>query len=313
MSFSIRRRRFGQLALASAAATALANLAGKAVAQQSPLPILGVCLSRATNVTDLANTTPAVVVVSSELATGNNLSTTNIAATTVGNLINTANQSANQAVSIQPTERLTGFTSLSDGTLIIASTVNSIKGNFTHLVFTDTQFSSQKSLTVSGLPNNNSTVESLLATQDDTLVAVVSLNGGTPPFKLVTIDHNSGTVNYSNNLGLPQLPAFVRLSNLALSGDGTIYGTTLSPQGVVVLVQLDLNNNIVINLSPLTFNNKPLQNDLRSLAFSPSNQPLALADPNLQGTNSLYSLDVKSGVLKQLRQFAVEQITFARS
>ncbi len=334
MSFRIRRRRFGQLVVASAAATAITNLTGKAVAQQSPPAILGLRLSEdntssgiANNISNVINTTPAVVLVSSNLTTGSQLSVLPIPANNVANLPDFSQQIANgfanqnQAVSIQPRERLTALTSLSGGTVVAASVINSNQGNVTRVLFTNTQSSqAQKSLIVSGFKQKNSTVESLLATKDGTLIAVVSLNGGIPPFQLVTIDPNTGIINSSDNLGLPQLPPFLRVSNLTQSPDGTIYATTLGPQGVTNLVQLDLNNKssitgkgIIRNLSPLILNNQPLQNDLLSLAVSPSNQLFALADPNSQGTNFLHSLNVSNGQLTQLREFDVDQIGFAGS
>ncbi len=331
MSLRIRRRRFGQLAVASAAATAIANLAGKAVAQQSPSAIYGVSLSTVKALTDvgnlvssdinnIANTAPAITLISSDVDTGKQLSTLEIATTTVNNLT-TSIEAAGKAISRQPQERITGLTTLSDGTLITASVVNSSQGNVNRLIFNDTKSSkAQKALKVSGFKKSNSTVENLLAIKDDTLIAVVSLNGGTPPFELVTIDRNTGIINSSNDLALPDLLPFLRLSNLAQSSDGTIYATTLGPQGVTTLVQLDLTNKSlitgkgrIINVSRLTLNNKPLQNDLLSFAFSPSGVLFGLANPNSQGTNSLYTVDVKTANVTLLRGLAVDKIAFLRS
>ena len=326
MNFRIRRRRFGQLAIASAAATALANLAGKSVAQSSPPAILGLRLSDIQTSTgigktihDLTNTTPALNLVSLNLATGQELSILKIPVKTVDNLpqfsITIANLFANQAVSIEPRERLTGLVTLTDGRVVAASVVNTAQGDVSRLVITDSKSStSQNSLIVSGL-QSNSTVEDLLATKDNRLIAVVSLNRGTPPFALATIDPKTGAVNSGDDLGLPAVPPFLRLSNLAQSSDGTIYATTLGREGVTKLAQINLNkgNGSIINLSPLTLDSKPLENDLLSLAISPSGGLYALADPQSAGDNTLHTLDPNTGAVQPLRPFAVDQIAFPRS
>lgn len=62
----------------------------------------------------------------------------------------------------------------------------------------------------------------------------------------------------------------------------------------------------------LRFNGRPLSNDLACLAFSPSNQLFALADPNLEGSNSLFSVDPQTGQMQFLRKFAVDKIAFSK-
>ncbi len=326
MNFRIRRRRFGHIALATAAATALANLGGKAIGHQTPV-ILGLSLGPNNTVGsnslvgDAASATPALSLILANLQTGQQLSILQIPPNNVENLPQFsqdiaalfANQT-NQAVSIASRERLTGLTTLTDGTVIAISVINSDKGPVSRLVVTDTKSNqAQTSLIVSGLPNNNSTVEDLVATKDGILLAVVSLNGGTPPFQLVTIDRTSGAVNSGNNSGLPDVPPFLRISNLAQSTDGTIYATTLGRQGVTTLVQLDCHKANIINLSPLMLNNKPLQNDLLSLAISPDKQLFALADPESQKNNVLHNVNLNTGELEEVRPFAVDQIAIPRS
>jgi hypothetical protein len=62
----------------------------------------------------------------------------------------------------------------------------------------------------------------------------------------------------------------------------------------------------------LTFNNRPLLNDLASLAFSPEGQLYALGDPTYQGTNSLFTIDPNTGAMTFVIAFAVNKITFNR-
>lgn len=335
MNFRVKRRRFGQLAIFSAATTLLANLASKVFAQQSE-QLYGVLLAPVSkNITvDLvdaaaANTTPAVVIQSIDLAallTAEVSLVTDILASTVNNP-QEATVTVNKALVVKkPSERITGFTVLSDNTLMIAATAETKKGSFSRLLFTksskEIKKKPSKGLKIKKTKDKKySTVESLLATtiQGNQILSVVSLAEGTPPFELAFIDSNSGQVDYRAQLGLPELPANQRLSNLAQSPDGTIYATSSGTEGVL-LVQVDLANKSritgrgkIIGLVVLSFNNKPLENDLASLAFSSSGQLFALADPNYEGTNSLFVVDIKTGGMTLLRKFAVDKIAFARA
>src|SRR5579883_2506484 len=309
MNLRIRRRRFGQLVVATAASTAIANFASKSIAQTSPSTIYGLTLSAnkaplavgnaitaigsGIDITNVANNTPGVVLVSSDVNTGNQISTLQVAATTVDNQ-NTPIEAANKAISREPSERLTALSALSNGTFVAVSVVNSNKGDVSRLILINPKSATPIARKISGFKKSNSTVESLLAARDDTLIAVVSQNGGIPPFELVTIDLKSGKVNYNNGLGLPDLLPNIRLSNLAQSSDGTFYATFLEAQGGTSLVQIDLKNKSlitgkgrIINQQRLTLNGKPLANDLKSLVFSSSDQLFALADATYEGTNSL--------------------------
>ena len=326
MNLRIKRRRFGQLAIVSAATTAIANFAAKAVAQQPQLIIYGVSLTPASksitaDVVDAgaANTTPGIILESLNLTTSQSLPTSELAAVTVDNKQDSTESVAQALVIKKPSERITGFTVQSDGTFAIAAVAATKKGDFSRLILTkgSDDGKNTKGIKIKTI-KKNSTIESLLATQKGQLLSIVSLSQGVLPFELAVIDPKSGKVDSGVELGLPELPFNQRFSNLAQSPDGTIYGTTLGIEGITILVQLDLvNRSIVagrgkiINLAQLSYNKKPLGNDLASLAFSQSNQMFALGDPNNEGTNSLFTLDVKTGVLTLLRQFAVDKIAFS--
>ena len=317
MNLRIRRRRFGQLALASVTTAAIANFPTKTIAQQ-PSQMVGVRLSSSSTKdlsslltqtsSDAVNTTPEITLVSLDLGTGVEKLLSNVVAHTVDNLI-TPTRPTNNAVSTQGGERLTGLTSLSDGTIIVAS-VGSVSS---HLMFTDINSSQAKrALNVSGFQNNRSTLESLLATKDDQILSLVSLNQGTPPFSLAIIDSNTGVVTFGEKLGLPDLQTGARFSNLTQRQDGTIIATTLPEEGSTSLVQLDLDNKRIIDLPELTLDNKSLTNDLLGLAFSSSDQLYAIANPKYEATNSLYIVNVNTGEMTLLSKFNAAKITFAR-
>ncbi len=314
MHLRIRRRRFGQLAIASAASTAIANLAGKAVAQ-SPPTIYAVSVSnpnpQVSSFVTAAKSTPALTVKTADVTPSQNIiSSVTVATTTVSNA-NTPPEVVPKASSLEPQERLTGLTTLSNGTVVNTSVLNSPNGDVTRLIFIDPKSSRvQNSLIVSGLPNNNSTVESLAAIKNDTLLSVISLNAGVPPFTLGTIDRTTGKVTSGSAAGLPSLNSSRRYSNLAQAPNGTIYATTLGREGATTLVTVDLANQSINTVVKLSYNNKPLSNDLLSITISPTGQIYALANPTYAATNSLFTVDQKTGVLTLMKPFDAEQITF---
>lgn len=326
MNLKLKRRQFGQLAIASAATTVLSNLvANKTVAQQPQLVIYGVRLTPASSsITEdiaddkAANKTPGIILQSLDLATSKELSTTEISEQTVQNQ-QEASETASRAILIKKrSERITGFTALSDGTFVVATSAATRKGDFNRFISfsPDSKKSNKKGLKVKKVKKNN-TVESLIAIQKDQLLSIVSLNQGKPPFDLAVINSKSGQVDSQSDL--PYLPEKRRFSNLAQSSDGKIYATSIAPGSDPILVQFDLVNKSpitgrgkIIELVELKFNGSPLQNDLASLAFSPSNQLFALADPKDEGSNSLFTVDMKTGEMQLLRKFAFDKIAFIK-
>ncbi len=326
MNFRVKRRRFGQLAIASAATTLLSNLAvKKTVAQQPQLVVYGVRLTPASSsVTEdladasAANKIPGIILQAVALATGQEMSNTEISEQTVENQ-QEVTETVNKAFVVKKrSERITGFTALSDGTFFVAASAATKKGDFNRFISfsEDSKKSAKKGLKAKNVKKNN-TVESLLAIQNDQILSIVSLSQGQPPFELAVINPKSGQVD--SLADLPYLPLEQRFSNLAQSSNGTIYATSIEPGTGPILVQFDLVNKSpitgrgrIIKLVELKFNGSPLQNDLASLAFSPSDQLLALADPKYEGSNSLFTVDIKTGEMQLLRKFAVDKIAFSK-
>ena len=283
MNQIITRRKFCQLVAASYSAAMFASLAKKTLAQEAPPLLYGV-----------SAVSGGVVLQSLDLTTDE---VQDLSDRTVD-------------ITLEPNERLSGFTVLPDNTLVLATapTTSSIIGNpanLSRLIFVDT--SPQTLAEFPGL-GQRSTIESLLATQDGQLLSIVSLNQGTPPFRRAYINRQTGKVTFINELSVPSNQ---RLSNLTQGPDGTIYATSIRGEGGTSLVQLDLEQGQVISLSQLSFNNRPLRNDVSSLACSPSNQLYALGNPAYQRTNSVFTIDVNTGAMARLRKFDVDEITFA--
>ncbi|MFN6481904.1 MULTISPECIES: hypothetical protein [unclassified Nostoc] len=319
----------------STVTTAIANFTSKVIAQQSE-QLYGVLLSsisrsKTQDSADAAaaNAIPGIIFQSINLTTGQMLLNAEIAADTVSNPQEITETVAKAFVVKKHSERITAFTLLSDNTFVIAAVAATKKGDFSRLISIappkNTGIKRPKGLKIKKTKDKRySTVEGLLATTiqgKQTLLGVISLAEGSPPFELAFIDPKSGQLDSSIATGLPYLPLKERLSNLAQSPlDRKIYATSVGGQGGVSLVQLDLENRAVvtgrgkiIRLVELSFKNKPLENDLASLAFSFSGQLFALADPKYEGTNSLFSVDLKTGAMTLVRKFAVDKILFVRT
>ncbi|MBL1200336.1 MAG: hypothetical protein FWK04_14870 [Nostoc sp. GBBB01] len=335
MNLRIRRRRFGHLAIISAVTAASTKFTSKVFAQQSE-QLYGVSLSSASkskreDLVDAAtaNAIPGIIFQSINLTTGQVLLNAEIAADTVSNPQEPTETVAKALVVKKPSERITAFTLLPDNTFVIAAVAATKKGDFSRLISIappkNSGIKRPKGLKIKKTKDKRySTVEGLLATTiqgKQILLGVISLAEGVPPFELAFIDPKSGQLDSSVATGLPYLPPKERLSNLAQSPlDRKIYATSVGGQGGVSLVQLDLENRAVvtgrgkiIRLVELSFKNKPVENDLASLAFSSIGQLFALADPKYEGTNSLFRVDFKTGVMTLVRKFPVDKILFART
>lgn len=123
MNLRIRRRRFGQIAIVSAALSAIGNFAGKTVAQQAESIIYGVSLASSTDIINIGtkiaelidvNITPAVTLISSDLVSGRDLATISLNGINI-NIEDTLVETANKALYTEPSERLTALTPLADG------------------------------------------------------------------------------------------------------------------------------------------------------------------------------------------------------
>lgn len=204
-------------------------------------------------------------------------------------------------------ERLGGFAALPNGSLLVAKT-QGIPGEpevVSRLIVSN---GSSQTLTISGLGENN-TVESLLTTADGLILCIVSLNSGVPPFRLATIDSQTGKASLVEGFNFPPN---ARFSNLTQCANGTIYGTSLGTEGSVRLVQLDVQNRQIIDLPLLRFEKRTLSNDLKSLTCSGADQLYALADPKERGKNYLLTVDTATGVMNLVKEVNTEKITFSR-
>lgn len=235
----------------------------------------------------------------------------NLGSLTNGVVLNQSpNQSPNQVRPLVETnETLSGFTCLSDGTLVVAATpvtTGRKQATSTRITFLSTPV---KTLIISGLKQNQQ-LGSLLGTNDGRLIGLVNKKNGTPPITLVDIDLQTGEISTISKV---KFPNDERASNLAQCPDGKLYTSLVGLNGDTTLVQLDSNQKTPIRLAQLKLNGKAWNNGLQSLVCSATGQLLAFGAQRYETPNAVYSIDKNSGNMTRLQDFDAAQITLARS
>ena len=209
---------------------------------------------------------------------------------------------------VETNETLSGFTCLSDGTLVVAVTPVTIarkQAAPTRITFLGTPV---KTLIVSGLKQNQQ-LGSLLGTIDGRLIGLVGKKNGTPPITLVDIDVQTGEISAISKI---KFPKDERASNLAQCPDGKLYTSLVGLNGDTTLVQLDSNQKNPIRLGQLKLNGQAWNNGLQSLVCSGTGQLLAFGAMRYETPNAVYSVDKNSGNMTRLQDFDAAQITLAR-
>ena len=239
----------------------------------------------------------------------------NLGSLTNGIVVNQApNEARSQAPNqvrplVETNETLSGFTCLSDGTLVVAATPITIakkQATPTRITFLSTPV---KTLIISGLKQNQQ-LGSLLGTNDGRLIGLVGKKNGTPPITLVDIDIETGEINAISRV---KFPKDERASNLAQCPDGKLYTSLVGLNGDTTLVQLDSNQKSPIRLAQLKLNGKAWNNGLQSLVCSGAGELLAFGAQRYETPNAVYSIDKNSGNMTRLQDFDAAQITLARS
>ena len=309
MSLKLTRRRFGQLAIAGTAAAGVAYLANKTLAQTPSIVVIGVTPGAPTSIDDATST----VVDFTDLGENEN---TTAASTNVGLLLPTFNVATAQpqtplttpeGVNLLSDEELTGFTSLRDGTLVLAVTPVSTSNKDdapTRLIFLSTP---TRTVTVSGLKKQEK-LESLVGTNENGLLGLVVRKNGQPPVTLVEINPQTGAVTSSNKINLP---GNERFSNLAQCPDGRLYTTTVGKRGETSLVQLDLGEKKPVTVAQLQFEGNVWNNGLQSLVCSSASQLFAFGARRYETPNSLYLVDATNGSMTKLGEFDATKVTIA--
>ena len=314
MNYKLSRREFGQLVLAGTVVSGLSYLANKALAETPSLDIVGIGSGPIINASQTAipevNTTELDNTASNSVSTDISVPTDMNVDLVLQSLITGKAQVLGDKNTplLGPNQILSGFTSLSNGTLVLAVTpitTSRRQATPTHITFLDTP---AKTLIVSGLKQNQQ-LGSLLGTNDGRLIGLVGKKNGTPPITLVDINLQTGEITPIDKF---KFPKDERSGNLAQCPDGKLYTTLLGLDGDTTLVQLDSNQKSPIRLAQLKLNGQAWNNGLQSLVCSATGQLLGFGAMRYETPNAVYNVDKQSGNMTRLQDFNASQITLAR-
>ncbi|MEH1769168.1 MAG: hypothetical protein V7K76_27265 [Nostoc sp.] len=307
MGYKLSRRQFGQLVLAGTVVSGFSYLTNKVLATTPTLNIVGI---GSTSIPTDPTAIPEVK--KTELYPTHPISVTTdmkpVGLELVLRYLTTGSTQVivdNGTPLLEANEILNGFTSLRDGTLVVAITpvaTSRRKATHTRLIFLSA--SSVKTLRVSGL-NENQQLGSLLGTNDGRLIGLVGDKNGTPPITLVDVDLQTGTISPLNEITIPKDE---RVRNLAECPDGNFYTSLLGRHGETSLVQLGLNQEKPTVLAQLKVNGQAWNNGLQNLVCSGTGQLLAFGATRYNPPNAVYNIDKKSGNMTRLENFDVTQI-----
>ncbi|AVH62363.1 MULTISPECIES: hypothetical protein [unclassified Nostoc] len=326
----LQRRQFGKLVAASLTSTVVADISSKAFAQKtvsSNESLYGVNVLSTSNTRNRENQTPPVElntatlpigkVISANLLDQKVLSKVNLPVFSVENLSPVPKKP--RAFFFADSDRITKAIVLEDKTLVISTVSNTRNGQFNHLIYsvgsaTNRQFRAKKVL---DFKSSNQTIESLLSLPNNKLLCIVAKEG-IPPFALITLDFRTGKILSGDELSLPSLPPNHRFANLCQDAKGNIFATEIGSEGIPILISMNLQEKAIITgkvkikrLTRLTFEGRPLVNDVKDLGFSASGQLYALATDSSRKNNVLYTVDVKTGKMELVKNFAVEKFVFS--
>ena len=305
MELKLTRRRFGQLAIAGTVVAVLGNFQRKVFSQISTpaLVVIGIRLGPIPS-PDVDTGLDDPVLDPDEIRI-----VPNAAVELILETLNIADAQPKSLpipqILLDSEDQVTGFTSLFDGTLVVAISPVPTKrkgSGPTRLIVGPDPIT----VTISGL-NKNEQLGSLVGTTDGRLLGLVVKNNGRPPVRLVEVDWETG--KFANELKLPKNQRF---SNLA-ECDGKLYTTGIDKDGKTSLLLLDLHKGTPDFIAELKVDDTSWDNGLESLVCSPANQLFAFGALRYQYPKALYSVDESSGDMMKLQNFDVAKITVVPS
>jgi hypothetical protein len=292
MELKLTRRQFGQLALAGATVSAIGMFDDEAFAQQPSTVVLGVRPGNTSSNDTLINL--------DSKGDGDEIRTAGIVPSSLQSIVvqsfNVINQQIGTVLTtpaiLESGEQLSGFTSLKDGRLVVATTnvnTDKKKKENVRLIFLDK--SSPKTVAVSGLQKNEA-LHSLLLLNDGTLAGLVSNINGMPPSRVVTINPDTGEIRDKSKISDQK-----RVTAIVQCSDGTFYGLATEKTGETYLFQADQ-----AQLIKLNFNGQPWNSGFSSLVCAKSNQLFALGALRYEYPFYLHTFDLKTGEIKRIEQ-----------
>jgi hypothetical protein len=210
---------------------------------------------------------------------------------------------------LSPGERLTGLTYLADGNLLVAITPDSASANGsepTRFLILNKSF---KTISVSGLKVDEA-LDSLLLLKSGSLIGLVTKKDGTGPAKIVDVSPKTGEISFTNRISLP---ADRRFSCLAEAPDGTLYTSVFRANATTELLKLDLVKKAVTVVAKLTIDGMQWYHGIQSLIFTPVGQLVALGNLEYRLPNSVYTIQLDTGVMTKVTDLEASRATLLTS
>ncbi|HSL04318.1 MAG TPA: hypothetical protein VK901_12385, partial [Nitrospiraceae bacterium] len=177
---------------------------------------------------------------------------------------------------------------------------------------------------VSGLSKDQG-LDSVRLLRNEKLVGMVSKKDGTGPAQIVEVNPITGAVTFTN---LVSLPADRRFSALAEAPDGKLYTSVFRNDGSTELWTLDLTNKtatFVIKLTTPSRCSNPTcagfahipgiinwYHGIQSLIVTPAGQLLAQCNLEYILPNSLYEINVDTGLMTEMVSFPVARAALSK-
>lgn len=236
---------------------------------------------------------------------------------------------------ISPSDRISGVTYLADGSLLVVINpdAGSAKGAEPSrlLLLTKKKDSDKKKdldgwdifgpVYVSNLSKEEG-LDSLCLLRSGKLIAMVTMKDGSGPAHVVEVHPEAGTVTK-----LFSLPTDRRFSALAEASNGKLYTSVFRNNGTTELWTLDMTNGKAEFLKGLTTLvgcklppdqcspapvDTPWYHGLQSLIVTPEGQLLAHGNLEYYLPDSLYSIDVATGVMTEIASYPVARAALSK-
>lgn len=301
MKLKLTRRQFGQVVLVTTTAAAVGTFVSKTFAQQPSTLILGARPGESSNsdtstaldsnTTDNTDETQTAGMIPSSLQT------------IVVESFDVSTQQVNIELTTSPIletgEQLSGFVALKDGRLIVATVnFNASKKNGQNVRLISLR-EPPASINVSGLKNNEA-VYQLLALNDGSLAALVGKNNGKGPFRIATINPDTGIMTDRS-----ALPTQKRVTAIAQCPDGIFYGIATEKTGETNLFQVGQEQSKILQFKGSSWNN-----GFSGLVCSGSNQLFALGGLRYESPFYLHIINKDNGEIQRIEMgFDVAAIT----
>jgi hypothetical protein len=299
MTSKIKRRKFSQIAIATATTTIISDFAVKAAAQSSQELILGLQIAEGVNKGQ--DSTLNINVSELDLVSGQVITKPSVVS------IATDTQVLPLDSGTEFRHRITGFNRLENRSFVASIAQTSRRGGSSYLIEFNPQSRSKRVVKVSGLQPYQ-TIESFVRTPNSFSLCLLALNQA-PPFKLGVLDYSTGSVTSVEQLTSLKLRKNFRYNNLIVAPDGDIYATAMGGEGTTKLIKFDMTNQRITEIAKLRINNELMTNDALDLAFSSAGQLFALVA--YQRSKSLFLVDIQNGSMEPIKAFSVDKIAFS--